>query len=91
MSTGQELTGQVYAESKKAILGFLIENIDQKLLEQTDQTQLRRRVEELVDEKLRMDRAPYSRAVRNRLVGEIADEILGYGPIESLLRDPTLM
>ena len=90
MSTGQELTGQVYAESKKAILGFLIENIDQKLLEQTDQTQLRRRVEELVDEKLRMDRAPYSRAVRNRLVGEIADEILGYGPIESLLRDPTV-
>ncbi|MGD0652159.1 MAG: CpaF family protein [Verrucomicrobiia bacterium] len=90
MNPGPELSGQVYADSKKAILGHLIENIDHKLLEHGDGNMLRRRVEELVDEKLRLDRMPYSRQVRNRLVTEIADEILGYGPIEPLLHDPTV-
>ncbi|MEI8314697.1 MAG: CpaF family protein [Verrucomicrobiota bacterium] len=90
MNPGTELSGQVYADSKNAILGYLIENIDHKLLERGDENMLRRRVEELVDEKLRLDRMPYSRQVRNRLVTEIADEILGYGPIESLLHDPTV-
>ena len=90
MNPGPELSGQVYADSKKAILRHLIENIDHNLLEHGDGNMLRRRVEELVDEKLRLDRMPYSRQVRNRLVTEIADEILGYGPIEPLLHDPTV-
>ena len=90
MNPVPELNGQVYADSKKAILGHLIENIDHKLLEHGDGNLLRRRVEELVDEKLRLDRMPYSRQVRNRLVTEMADEILGYGPIEPLLHDPTV-
>jgi len=81
---------QVYNESKNAILAYLIENIDQNILEKGDQALLRQRVEELVDEKLRIDRLPFSRQMRNRLVSDIADEILGYGPIEPLLRDPTV-
>jgi pilus assembly protein CpaF len=77
-------------ESKNAILGYLVQNIDQKLLEKGDETLLRRRVEELVEEKLRADKLPFSRQIRNRLVSDMADEILGYGPIEPLLRDPTV-
>jgi pilus assembly protein CpaF len=71
-------------------LGYLVQNIDQKLLEKGDETLLRRRVEELVEEKLRADKLPFSRQIRNRLVSDMADEILGYGPIEPLLRDPTV-
>ncbi len=85
-----EISSQLYSESKSAILGYLVQNIDQKLLEKGDETLLRRRVEELVEEKLRADKLPYSRQVRNRLVSDMADEILGYGPIEPLLRDPTV-
>ncbi|MEI6085167.1 MAG: CpaF family protein [Verrucomicrobiota bacterium] len=85
-----EISTQLYLESKNAILGYLIQNIDQKLLEKGDEALLRRRVEELVDEKLRADRLPYPRQIRNRLVSDMADEILGYGPIEPLLRDPTV-
>jgi len=85
-----EISSQLYLESKNAILGYLVQNIDQKLLEKGDETLLRRRVEELVEEKLRADKMPYSRQVRNRLVSDMADEILGFGPIEPLLRDPTV-
>jgi pilus assembly protein CpaF len=85
-----EISSQLYIESKNAILGYLVQNIDQKLLEKGDEMLLRRRVEELVEEKLREEKLPYSRQIRNRLVSDMADEILGFGPIEPLLRDPTV-
>jgi pilus assembly protein CpaF len=90
MATTPEISAQLYAESKNAILAYLVQNIDQKLLEKGDETLLRRRVEELVEEKLRSEKLPFSRQMRNRLVSDMADEILGFGPIEPLLRDPTV-
>ncbi len=90
MAANPEISSQLYVESKNAILAYLVQNIDQKLLERGDEAMLRARVEELVEEKLRAEKVPYSRQMRNRLVSDIADEILGYGPIEPLLRDPTV-
>lgn len=85
-----DVSSQMYIQSKAAILAYLVQEIDPKLLESGDEVLLRNRVEELVEEKLRAERYPYSRQLRNRLVAEMADEILGYGPIEPLLRDPTV-
>src|SRR5512137_2493122 len=90
MPASPEISSQLYIESKNAILGYLVQNIDQKLLEKGDEALLRSRVEELVEEKLRAEKLPYSRVIRNRLVSDMADEILGFGPIEPLLRDPTV-
>jgi len=89
-TSNPEISSQLYIESKNAILAYLVQNIDQKLLEKGDEVLLRSRVEELVEEKLRAEKVPYSRQMRNRLVSDIADEILGFGPIEPLLRDPTV-
>ena len=90
MAPNPEISSQLYVESKNAILAYLVQNIDQKSLERGDEAMLRARVEELVEEKLRAEKVPYSRQMRNRLVSDIADEILGFGPIEPLLRDPTV-
>jgi pilus assembly protein CpaF len=90
MANTPEVSTQLYLESKNAILAYLVQNIDQKLLEKGDEALLRRRVEELVEEKLRSEKLPFSRQMRNRLVSDMADEILGFGPIEPLLRDPTV-
>jgi pilus assembly protein CpaF len=90
MAPSPEISSQLYLESKNAILAYLVQNIDQKLLEKGDESLLRSRVEELVEEKLRAEKLPYSRQIRNRLVSDMADEILGFGPIEPLLRDPTV-
>src|ERR1043166_6415303 len=90
MASSPEISSQLYLESKNAILGYLVQNIDQKLLEKGDEAMLRRRVEELVEEKLRAEKLPYARQIRTRLVSDMADEIIGFGPIEPLLRDPTV-
>ena len=38
-----EISAQLYVESKTAILTYLVQNIDQKLLERGDEALLRRR------------------------------------------------
>ena len=62
MASTPEISTQLYMESKNAILAYLVQNIDQKLLEKGDEALLRRRVEELVEEKLRSEKLPFSRA-----------------------------
>ena len=89
-ASGQEISTQLYMEFKGSVLNYLVQNLDQKFLEVADEAMLRRRVEEMVEDKLKVDRLPLTRQMRNRLVAEITDEILGLGPIEPLLRDPTV-
>src|SRR5437763_288985 len=50
----------------------------------------RRAVEQAADERLSQIDATLGRQDRLRLASEIADEVLGYGPLEPLLRDPTI-
>src|SRR5262249_61645141 len=47
-------------------------------------------VKDAVAEELAIDRTPLSRAERVRVQQEIADDILGYGPLEPFLRDATV-
>jgi pilus assembly protein CpaF len=50
----------------------------------------RRAVEQAAEEAITLADATVGRQDRLRLASEIADEVLGYGPIEPLLRDPTI-
>src|SRR5437870_3003851 len=50
----------------------------------------RRAVEQAAEERLGEADATLSRQERLRLASEIADEVLGLGPLEPLLRDPTI-
>src|SRR5262245_32204584 len=47
-------------------------------------------VKDAVAEELAIDRTPLSRAERVRIQQEIADDILGYGPLEPFLRDESV-
>ena len=51
---------------------------------------LARRVREIVTEELNSEEAPLSPGDRADLERQIADDILGYGPLEPLLQDPTV-
>jgi pilus assembly protein CpaF len=48
------------------------------------------RVLAVVREQLELDETPLSREDRERLVQEIADDVLGFGPLEPLLKDDTV-
>jgi pilus assembly protein CpaF len=49
--------------------------------------ELRRRVHEQLHQALAQERAPLSAADKAQLIQDVSDDILGYGPIDSLLRD----
>src|SRR3989338_10309592 len=51
---------------------------------------LRSEVQSVVERILQEDRLPISMVERNRLVEEILDEVFGLGPLEPLLKDPTI-
>jgi pilus assembly protein CpaF len=52
--------------------------------------QLHRLVIEELSSVLEADRAPLSRDERQRLLDEITEDVLGYGPLESFLNDPAV-
>lgn len=55
-----------------------------------DQKELRVRVDRIVQTALRSEKSPMSLAETTQLAQLVADEILGHGPIERLVRDPTI-
>ncbi|WP_433201912.1 CpaF family protein [Dactylosporangium sp. CS-047395] len=58
---------------------------------QTDATEdLEQRVRQTLSDLLAREETPLAGADRARIVQEVTDEILGHGPIEALLRDPSI-
>lgn len=78
-----------YADVKTRVQNQLIAEIDPKMdMSQTDE--VRATIEEMFDQILTEDNIVLSRAERQRLFESIVAEILGYGPIEPLLRDESI-
>ncbi len=75
---------------KKQLLPFLVQALDPKLLERGNEGALKKRIEELVDERLTADKVPIGRQLRVKLLGDIIDEMVGFGPLEQLLKDDTI-
>ena len=79
-------------ELKASVHEELIRDLDpQQLTGDTSFTSTARRaVEQAAEERIATADATLGRQERLRLASEIADEVLGYGPLEPLLRDPTI-
>jgi pilus assembly protein CpaF len=79
-----------YAELKTRIHHAVIATVGVELFKQETTEDLHDRVLRAVTEQLLLDRTPLTRDERRQIVREITDDILGYGPIEPLLRDDTV-
>src|SRR5271155_1473279 len=75
---------------KKQLLPFLVQSLDPKLLERGNENALKKRIEELVDERLTADKVPIGRQLRVKLLGDIIDEMVGFGPPAQLLKDDSI-
>jgi pilus assembly protein CpaF len=84
-----EAGGDPYAELKTRIHHSCISSLGPELFKETDE-QLSEKVLRTVTEQLALDRTPLTREERRLIVRDITDDILGYGPLESLLRDETV-
>ena len=85
-------TGTVdpYAELKTRIHHGVIATVGVELFKQEMTEDLHERVMRSVTEQLVLDRTPLTREERRQIVREITDDILGYGPLEQLLRDDSV-
>jgi pilus assembly protein CpaF len=78
-------------ELKTRIHGAVISELGAQLY-RTDipDEELRHRVRRKIEENIAAERVPLARAERQEVVDELLAEVLGYGPIEEFLNDPTV-
>jgi pilus assembly protein CpaF len=83
------LTTDPYAELKAKVHHACIAKLGPELYKQ-DGEDLADKVYRAVNEELALDRTPLTREERREIVRQLTDDILGYGPIEPLLRDDSV-
>ena len=77
-----------FAEVKASVHQALIESLGPQLYDpHLEQSELELRVRQTLQSVLNSENTPLAAADRNRIAQEVADEILGLGPLEPLLRD----
>jgi len=79
-----------YHELKARVHNKLIELMDLSLLGSLDQPLLLQEIRTLTGKILAGETVPLSAPERERLFKEIQDEVLGFGPLEPFLQDPTV-
>ena len=78
---------------KTKIHHALIEEVNPELLNKDtpgNEAELKRLVEEITNRYLEQEAVNLTRAEAQKMTGELLDEVLGLGPIEPLLQDPTI-
>ncbi|GGU74689.1 CpaF family protein [Lentzea flava] len=80
-----------FAEVKRSVHAGLLEVLGPKLYDaHLDQRELEARVRQTLQAVLERDETPLTNADRARIALEVLDEILGHGPLEPYLRDPSI-
>ncbi|MCF6220853.1 MAG: CpaF family protein [Robiginitomaculum sp.] len=74
-----------YYETKATIFNALFETIDVSALAGMEPSAAREEIRTIVDEIIAIRNVRLSVVEQNKLIGEICDDILGYGPLEPLL------
>ena len=99
MELGGTMDGEVrsflpdeYFDFKSKIHDRLLDLVDLSVLDRVDISILKPELKKVVDKVLQdnFHSFPLNAAERERLYSEILDEVLGFGPLEPLLQDPTV-
>ena len=82
---------QALEEMRQKMHQFVIHELGPLLFDQrVSETDLRRQVDEQLHRALSMERLALTGAERQQLVQSVTDDVLGYGPIDPLLRDESI-
>ena len=82
--------GGYIQDLKNRIHHRLLDSMNLAIIDQLDQQTVRNEIGSLVKKILTEEQTPLNADERNKLVAAIQDEVLGLGPIEPLLADPTV-
>jgi len=79
-----------WLELKSQLHEVLLERLNLSVIDKVQPEELRREVSSLVSNVLSSQKRPMRSEEFNKLIDELLDEVLGFGPLEPLLADPTI-
>jgi pilus assembly protein CpaF len=86
----RSIDDKVYAGLKMRIHGAALEQIDLRAMETLSRQEVKEQLKILVEQLLDVDNVALNELERKNLVRDIEYEMLGLGPLETLLADPTI-
>src|SRR5262245_64052128 len=79
-----------FEELKRIIHGKLVDKLDLSKVSDLEGDTLRREIRLVVERLCDTENPLLNRMERERLIDEVLDETFGFGPLEILLKDPTI-
>ncbi len=79
-----------YQQIKLTIHRQLIEQVDSGRLSLIDSPEMHQQVRALLEQLMQVENPPLNQEERRRLIEDLEHETFGFGPIEPLLRDPSI-
>ncbi|MBL8794233.1 MAG: CpaF family protein [Planctomycetia bacterium] len=89
-STDRNQSQKSFEELKRHIHGKLVEKLDLSRVSDLAGDTLRREIRLVVERLCDTENPLLNRMERERLIDEVLDETFGFGPLEVLLKDPTI-
>jgi pilus assembly protein CpaF len=89
-SAGAAAANKSFEDLKRHIHGKLVEKLDFTRVKDLQSDALRKDIRRVIEHLCDTENPLLNRMERERLIDEILDETLGFGPLEALLKDPTI-
>lgn len=87
---GERQANKSFEELKRSIHSKLVEKLDLSRVSDLQGETLRREIRLVVERLCDTENPLLNRMERERLIDEVLDETFGFGPLEMLLKDPTI-
>jgi len=88
--TGAAASAEHHAELKSKVHRKLLQSLDSETLRLISKERLRGEIGRAVEKLLLQENIPMTLPERDRVIEEILDEVFGYGPLEPLMKDPSI-
>ena len=89
-SNADRQSNKSFEELKRLIHGKLVDKLDLSRVSDLEGDTLRREIRLVVERLCDTENPLLNRMERERLIDEVLDETFGFGPLEMLLKDPTI-
>src|SRR5271156_3925056 len=86
----QQTTSRDYQELKFILHRKLLDRINLEILSSVSTERVRTEVRTAVSKLVEEEKTPLTIVEKDRIIGEVLDEVFGLGPLEPLLADPTI-
>src|SRR5580765_8198741 len=86
----QQAPRQQYLDLKANVHRKLLDRLNLEALAQAERGRVENEIRALINDLLNEEGIPISLSERETLFGELMDDVFGFGPLEPLLRDPSI-